>query len=147
MKMMSHILALDYGAKRTGVAKTDEAKIFAFGIKTVETKELWSFLEYYFQNNKVEKLVIGEPKRLNNEATHATTLVLAFVREFNKKYPNIPVVQVDERFTSKIAAQSMIEMGLKKSVRQQKERVDEISAVLILQSYLSQIEMNKFFKD
>ncbi|MEO9258241.1 MAG: Holliday junction resolvase RuvX [Crocinitomicaceae bacterium] len=136
---MSQIIALDYGGKRTGIATTDDAKIFAFGVGTVLTKELWPFLATYFQKHKVELLVLGEPKRLNNEATHATPLVHKFAEEFKKKYPEIPIQLIDERFTSKMASQSMIEMGMKKKDRQKKELVDEISAVIILQSYLSQV--------
>lgn len=119
-------------------SKTDENKIFAFGLKTIPTNTIWTFLEDYFQNNEVEMLVLGEPKRLNNEATHATPLVHQFATTFKQKFPSTPVKMVDERFTSKMASQSMLEMGLKKKDRQKKELVDEISAVLILQSYLSQ---------
>lgn len=134
---MSHILAFDYGAKRIGIAKTDEAKIFAFGLTTVPTKEIWHFLATYLAKNQVEKIIVGEPKRLNNEATHATSLVHQFVSDFQQKHPQLPIQLVDERFTSKMASQSMLDMGLKKKERQNKELVDEISATLILQSYLS----------
>lgn len=136
---MARIIALDYGGKRTGVAETDDAKVFAFGVKTIPTSTIWVFLNDYFKKNAVELLVIGNPKRLNNEATHATPLVHQFAKEFQIKYPATPIAFVDERFTSKMASQSMIEMGLKKKDRQNKEIVDEISATLILQSYLAQI--------
>ena len=136
---MSQIIALDYGGKRTGVATTDDAQIFAFGVGTVLTKELWAFLATYFQKHKVDLIVLGEPKRLNNDATHATPLVNKFAEAFKKKYPEIPIQLIDERFTSKMASQSMLEMGMKKKNRQKKELVDEISAVIILQSYLSQV--------
>jgi putative holliday junction resolvase len=134
---MPRILALDYGQKRTGIAATDDLQIIASGVGTVLTKDLFDFLKTYFLKNTVEGLVVGEPKRLNNEATHSTAMVYEFVDKFKKAYPTIPVYLEDERFTSKMASQSMIEMGMKKKDRQRKELVDEISAVLILQSYLA----------
>jgi putative Holliday junction resolvase len=134
--IMPKLLALDYGMKRTGVAATDDLQIIASGVGTVLTKDLFDFLKTYFAKNKVEALVVGEPKRMNNEDTHATPLVREFVEKFKKFYPEIPVHMEDERFTSKMASQSMIDMGMKKKDRQRKELVAEISAVNILQSYM-----------
>lgn len=133
---MPRLLALDYGMKRTGVAATDDSQIIASGVGTVLTADLSDFLSNYLTKYKVEALVVGEPRRLNDEPTHATELVHSFVEKFKKKFPDVPVHLEDERFTSKMASQSMLQMGLKKKDRRKKELVDEISAVLILQSFM-----------
>lgn len=133
---MPRLLALDYGMKRTGVAATDDSQIIASGVGTVLTTDLFDFLSDYLTKYKVEALVVGEPRRLNDEPTHATELVHNFVEKFKKKFPDVPVHLEDERFTSKMASQSMLQMGLKKKDRRRKELVDEISAVLILQSFM-----------
>lgn len=129
-------MAIDYGAKRTGIAVTDELKIIASGLCTVETKELISFLSDYFTKNEVEAVALGDPKRLNNEAAQSAPLVNKFEEQFKKKFPAIPVFRVDERFTSKMAFQTMIDSGLKKKQRQNKALIDEISATIILQSFM-----------
>lgn len=132
---MARILALDYGTKRTGIAVTDELKLIASGLTTVDTKELLSFLKVYFQKEEVELILIGEPKRLNNVASDVEVEIEKF-RESLTKITSIPIKRIDERFTSKIAAQTMLDGGLKKKQRKNKALLDEISATLILQSYL-----------
>ncbi|CAM1370618.1 Holliday junction resolvase RuvX [Tenacibaculum xiamenense] len=133
---MGRILAIDYGKKRTGIAVTDELQIIASGLATVSTDELISFLKDYIQKENVELFVIGEPKRLNNTASESESLIIPFLQQLSKEIPTIPVQRVDERFTSKMAFQTMIDSGLKKKQRQNKALIDEISATIILQSYL-----------
>lgn len=133
---MAKVLALDYGQKRTGVAVTDDMQIIASGLKTVETKLLFEFLTKYFADEDVESVVLGEPKQMNFEASESEVHIQKFVKLFEKKYPKMPLIRVDERFTSKMAFQTMIDSGLSKKKRQNKALVDEISATIILQSYL-----------
>ena len=134
---MARILAIDFGKKRTGIAVTDELQIIASGLTTVETPELLAFLEKYFSQEKVETVVIGEPKRMNNEPSEVTPLIEKFIEKFAKKFPTMPVERMDERFTSKMAFQTMIDSGLKKKQRQNKALVDEIAATIILQDFLN----------
>ena len=134
---MARILAIDYGKKRTGIAITDELQIIASGLTTVNTKELLSFLENYIQSEKVELFIIGEPKQMNNEVSESEQLITPFMERLKIKIPTIPIKRVDERFTSKMAFQTMIDSGLSKKKRQNKALVDEISATIILQTYLS----------
>ena len=133
---MGRILAIDYGLKRTGIAVTDPLKIIASGLTTIDSKLLISFLQNYFLKEDVECIVIGDPKRLNGEPNQATPLVTAFIVEFVKKFPQMPIIKVDERFTSKMAFQTMIDAGLKKKARQNKATIDMVSATIILQTYL-----------
>ena len=133
---MAKIIAIDYGAKRTGLAATDDLKIIASGLCTVETTQLMDFLENYFQKNSVEAIVLGYPKRLDGSDTHNTKPVEELVVKLNRKFPAISVHLEDERFTSKMARASMLDMGIKKKNRQKKELIDEISAVLILREFL-----------
>jgi putative Holliday junction resolvase len=133
---MARILAIDYGQKRTGIAITDELQIIASGLTTVNTKELIDFLSNYMRNEKVELILVGEPKQKDGSASESEALIGPFLKQLDKKFPDIPVKRVDERFTSKMAFQSMIEGGLKKKQRQNKALVDEISATIILQDYL-----------
>ena len=133
---MPRILAIDYGLKRTGIAVTDPLKIIATGLTTVESKQLIPFLKDYFSKEQVELIIIGEPKNLDDSDTHATPLVRKIIGELEKNFPLIPVKKVDERFTSKMASQAMIEMGMKKKQRQNKALVDEIAATIMLQEYL-----------
>ncbi len=135
---MGRILAIDYGLKRTGIAVTDPLKIIANGLTTVETKNLITFLKDYFSKEEVECIVIGDPKRLNGEPNQATPLVAAFILELEKNFSKIPIKKIDERFTSKMAFQTMIDAGLNKKARQNKATVDMVSATIILQSYLGQ---------
>ncbi|MEH6658364.1 Holliday junction resolvase RuvX [Leeuwenhoekiella marinoflava] len=132
---MGRILALDFGTKRTGIAVTDELKLIASGLTTVNTKELLTFLKAYFAKESVELILLGEPKRLNNVASDVEVAISKF-RESLEKITTIPIERVDERFTSKMAAQSMLDGGLKKKKRKNKALLDEISATIILQSYL-----------
>jgi putative Holliday junction resolvase len=133
---MARILAIDYGKIRTGIAITDELQIIASGLTTVATKELMPFLKEYIANENVELIVIGEPKQKDGTASQSEILIEGFLKKLKKALPNIPVKRIDERFTSKMAFQTMIDSGLKKKQRQNKALVDEISATLILQSYL-----------
>lgn len=133
---MGRILAIDYGKKRTGIAVTDELQIIASGLTTVATSELIAFLEDYATRENVELFLVGLPKRLNNTASESEALIAPFLKNLEDKFPNIPMKRVDERFTSKMAFQTMIDSGLKKKQRQNKALVDEISATIILQSYL-----------
>lgn len=136
---MGRLIALDYGLKRTGIAETDDLQIIASGLTTVETPDLFKFLVQYFSKHKVDAIILGEPKRLNGEATHNTQPVLDLKEKLAGTFGHIPVILVDERFTSKMAVQTMIDSGLKKKQRQNKALVDEISATIILQSYMSSI--------
>ncbi|SEB42565.1 putative holliday junction resolvase [Tenacibaculum sp. MAR_2009_124] len=133
---MGRILAIDYGKKRTGIAVTDELQIIASGLATINTSELILFLKEYVKKENVELFVIGEPKRLNNTASESEVLITPFLKQISKEIPMIPVKRIDERFTSKMAFQTMIDSGLKKKQRQNKALIDEISATIILQSYL-----------
>jgi len=133
---MARILAIDYGKKRTGIAVTDNLQIIASGLTTVPTKELYPFLKEYTNNEKVELFLVGEPKQMDNSASESEALIIPFIDDLIKMFPSIPIKRIDERFTSKMAFQTMIDSGLKKKQRQNKALVDEISATIILQSYL-----------
>jgi putative holliday junction resolvase len=130
------IIAIDYGLKRTGLAVTDPLQIIATGLTTVESKQLIPFLKDYFSKEQVELIIIGEPKNMDDSDTHATPLVEKCIQDLQKNFPHIPVKKVDERFTSKMASQAMIDMGLKKKQRRDKALIDEIAATIILQDYL-----------
>jgi putative Holliday junction resolvase len=131
------ILALDYGQKRTGIAVTDELQIIASGLTTVPSETAIAFLSDYFAKEKVAKVLIGEPKQMNNTPSESAPLIDAFVKKFEKAFPDMPVVRVDERFTSKMAFQAMIDSGLGKKQRQNKALIDEISATIMLRDYLT----------
>jgi putative Holliday junction resolvase len=133
---MGRVLAIDYGVKKTGIAVTDELQIIASGLTTVDTKDLISFLESYVKEEDVELFVIGLPKQMNNEPSESEKYIIPFISQLEKRIAHIPIIRVDERFTSKMAFQAMIDGGLTKKQRKNKELVDEISATLILQSYL-----------
>ena len=133
---MGRIIAIDFGEKRTGIAVTDELKIIASGLTTVETKDLLSFLKEYTEKETVELFVVGEPKQMNNTESESEEHIKNFLISLQKNFPTIPFERVDERFTSKMAFQTMIDSGLKKKQRRNKALVDEISATIILQSYL-----------
>lgn len=133
---MARILALDYGTIRTGIAITDEMQLIASGLTTVLTKDLLPFLKKYFTEEKVETVVLGEPKQMSGIPSESENQILKFLDKFQKQFPNINVERQDERFTSKLAVQSMITSGVKKKQRQNKALVDEISATIILQSFL-----------
>ena len=133
---MGRILAIDYGTKRTGIAVTDELQLIASGLTTVATKDLIRFLKDYISKETVELFIIGEPKQMNNEASESEAFIKGFIKRLSKSIPDIPVKRVDERFTSKMAFQTMIDSGLKKNQRKNKALIDEISATIILQSYM-----------
>jgi putative Holliday junction resolvase len=133
---MSQILAMDFGSKRTGIAVTDDMQIIASGLTTVATPSLLGFLEDYLKKEKVELFLIGEPKQMDATPSESENLIGRFLKKLKSKFPDVPVERVDERFTSKMAVQAMIEGGVKKNKRRSKELIDEISATLILQSYL-----------
>ena len=136
---MARIISIDYGKKRTGLAVTDPLQIIATGLTTVETPKLFLFLKDYFAKEPVELIIMGEPKNWDETDTHATPLVKKAVERLKKEFPAIPIKMVDERFTSKMASQAMIEMGMKKKQRQNKALVDEIAATIMLQEYLRSI--------
>ena len=138
VNILARILALDYGTKRTGIAITDDLQIIASGLTTVETKNIFSFLMQYLKTENVELFVVGEPKQMNNTESESEQFIKLFVEKLKTTFPKIPVKRVDERFTSKMAFQSMIDSGLKKKQRQNKALIDEISATIILQTYLEQ---------
>jgi len=131
------LLAIDYGLKRTGIAITDEMQIIASGLITVPSDTAIAFLKDYFGKEQVEKVLIGEPKQMNNEPSQSAALIEEFVQKFKLQFPDMPVIRVDERFTSKLAFKVMIDSGLKKKQRQDKGLIDEISATIMLQDYLS----------
>ena len=136
---MGRILSIDYGRKRTGIAVTDPLQIIAGGLATVATSQLLDWLRAYMEKEKVELVVVGEPWQTNGKPSENLPRVRAFVRSLNKAFPELPVVYYDERFTSVLAHQAMIDGGLKRKARQDKALVDEISATIILQSYLESI--------
>ena len=140
LKNLSRILAIDYGKKRTGVAVTDILQIIANGLTTVPTHQLMDFILKYVESEPVERIIVGHPKQMNNQESENMRNIVPFINQLKKKLPNIPVELVDERFTSVLAHQAMLDGGLKKKDRQNK---DEISATTILQSYL---ESKKYIK-
>lgn len=135
---MGRIMAIDYGRKRTGLAVTDAQQIIATGLATVETGKLMPFLENYVKSEVVECFVVGEAKRMDNTPSESAQYIEPFVEALQQKFPDIAVRRVDERFTSKMAFQAMIDGGLKRKRRQDKALIDTVSAVIILQSYMQQ---------
>jgi putative holliday junction resolvase len=136
---MGRILAIDYGQKRVGIAVTDEMKIIANGLATVHVKDVIAFLKDYCAREQVECIVVGEPLDMKSQASDASRFIEPFVKHLRKQFPEIPVERMDERFTSQMAMQTMIDAGLSKKARRNKELVDTISATLILQSYLEKL--------
>ncbi len=135
---MAQILAVDYGKARCGIAATDDMQIIASGLETVKTPLIFDFLKSYFQLNKVETLVVGQPTDLRGNMSAVETDILMFIAEFEKQFPTIPVVRFDERFTSKMASFFISQSGKNKKQREQKELIDKVSATIILQNYLEQ---------
>ncbi|MFI5149735.1 MAG: Holliday junction resolvase RuvX [Bacteroidia bacterium] len=133
---MGRIMAIDYGTKRVGIAVSDPSRIIASGLTTVHAKDIISFLKEYFQKEKVDVVVLGDPKKMDNTPSESSRYVEAFLKNLQKTFPDLRIERVDERFTSKMAFQTMIDSGLKKKDRQNKELVDEISATLILQTFM-----------
>lgn len=134
---MSRILAIDYGIKRTGIAVTDELQIIASGLTTIPSETAIAFLIDYFSKENVSKVLIGEPKQMNGDPSESTPIIEKFVTAFKTAFPEMQIVRVDERFTSKMAIKTMIDSGLKKKQRQNKGLVDEIAATILLQDYLT----------
>jgi putative holliday junction resolvase len=137
---MSKILAIDFGLKRTGLAITDDSRIFAFGLETVDSKDLMTYLKKVVVQEKIDTIVLGEPKRLNNEDTHISENVRLLKEALVTNFPSIVIVLLDERFTSKMASQAISMMGKNKNTHQNKGLVDKVSATLILQSYLQSLD-------
>jgi len=133
---MGRILAIDYGTKRTGIAITDELQLIASGLTTVHTKELIPFLQNYLASEKVELILVGEPKQKDGTHSDVEVDIQKFLSKLSKALSEIEIKRVDERFTSKMAFQTMIDSGLSKKKRQNKALIDEISATIILQEYL-----------
>ena len=133
---MARIMSIDYGGKRTGLAVTDPLQIIATGLTTVQSKDMIPFLKKYFLQEEVELIIIGEPKNWDESDTHATPLVREAIKKLQKEFPGIPLKTVDERYTSKMAKDAMLQMGMKKKDRQNKKNVDEIAATMMLQEYL-----------
>lgn len=138
---MSRILAIDYGTKRSGIAVSDPLQLIANGLTTVPTHQLLTFVKDYVAHEAVERILIGQPKQMNNEASSNMQRIVPFVASLKKQIPNIPIEYVDERFTSVLAHQAMLDGGLKKKARQDKALVDEISATIILRDYLESKRM------
>ena len=137
---MGRILSIDYGKKRIGIAATDELQMIANGLTTVGVEEIVPFLKTYTQNESVELFLVGEPKQMDYTDSSVCKYIDAFIKKLQKEFPSIPIKRIDERFTSKMAFQTMIDAGLNKKKRQNKALVDTISATIILQSYLESLE-------
>ncbi|MGM0613217.1 MAG: Holliday junction resolvase RuvX [Bacteroidota bacterium] len=133
---MGRIVAIDYGRKRVGIAVTDPGKIIANSLTTVHSKDIFTFLKDYVNKEEVEGVVVGEAKQMDNSASESAEFIEPFVKKLKKTFPEIPVERVDERFTSKMALDAMIQGGTKKKDRQDKGRIDAVSATIILQSYM-----------
>lgn len=129
-------MAFDYGTKRIGIAVSDSMQIIASPLTTIHPEGIWKFLSDYLSGEQVETFVIGKPKQLDGTASESDQHVVGFSRKLRKTYPDIPIVEVDERFTSKIASRTIAQSGMKKSKRQDKGLIDKVSAVLILQTYM-----------
>ncbi|MBC5833380.1 Holliday junction resolvase RuvX [Flavobacterium sp. F372] len=134
---MARILSIDYGLKRTGIAVTDDFQIIASGLTTIPSADLIAFLKTYFSKENVETVIIGEPKQMNGLPSESAEIIEKFIVQFHAEFPTIKMERVDERFTSKMAFQTMIDSGLKKKQRQNKGLIDEIAATILLQDYLN----------
>ena len=134
---MPRILSIDYGIKRTGIAITDEMQIIASGLTTIPSETLITFLKDYFSKEKVEQVIIGEPKQMDGTPSQSAEIIEKFIKTFKMSFPEMPLDRVDERFTSKMAFQTMIDSGLKKKQRQNKALIDEIAATIMLQDYMN----------
>lgn len=139
---MGRVVAIDFGRKRTGLAVTDPSRIIATALHTLPSQQVVGFLSSYVTTEQVDCFVVGEPKQMNNKPSESVVYIEPFIKQLQKNFPHIPVIRVDERFTSRMASQTIIKSGLKASQRRDKALVDRISAVLILQSYL-EMSQNK----
>jgi putative holliday junction resolvase len=133
---MPRVIAIDYGGKRTGIAVTDPLQIIATGLATIDSRQLIPFLKNYFLTEQVELMIVGMPKNWDESDTHGTPLARAAIKKLQQAFPTIPIKEVDERNTSKMAKAAMLEMGMKKKDRQIKGNVDIIAATIILQEHL-----------
>ncbi len=133
---MGRLMAIDYGRKRVGIAVTDEQQIIATALTTVAAKDIMDFLKDYLSKEKVDRFIVGEPRQMNNLPSESVAFIRPFIKQLRKQFPSVPVVEVDERFTSKMAGQTLAHSGLKKKDRQNKGLLDRISATIILQSYM-----------
>lgn len=136
---MARILAIDYGGKRTGIAVTDPLQIIATGLTTISSPDLIPFLKKYFADESVELVIIGLPKNWDETDTHGTAPAQAAIKKIQKEFPQMPLKTVDERYTSKMAKDAMLEMGMKKAQRRDKKLVDEIAATIMLQEYMQSV--------
>jgi putative holliday junction resolvase len=134
---VARILAIDYGLKRTGIAVTDPLQMIATALTTIESERIFTFLAEYFKKEAVELILIGDPRNLDDSPTHITADVARIIGILHRKFPDIAVKTVDERYSSVLAARAMVEMGMKKKQRQAKEKTDQIAAAMMLQEYLS----------
>lgn len=139
---MGRIIALDYGRKRVGIAVTDELQIIANGLTTVNTNDILPYLKKYIASETVSCIVVGKPMQMDYTESESEKYIAPFLKSLSKQFPDIPVVRIDERFTSKIAFQTMIDSGINKKSRQNKELIDTISATIILQTYMETINKN-----
>ena len=137
--LMPRIICIDYGGKRTGLAVTDPLQIIATALTTIESKELIPFLKDYFSKEQVELILVGMPLNLDDSPTHGTALVVAAIKQLEKNFPTIPIKTVDERYSSKLASQAMVQMGMKKKDRQVKGNIDQIAATMLLQEYMNNL--------
>jgi len=141
---LARILAIEYGQKRVGLAVTDEGEISATPLTTVHSKDIIAYLKDYLNREKVELFVVGEPRQMNNQASESVKFTEPFVRLLAKTFPDVKIARIDERFTSKIAQKAILDAGTKKKERQNKELIDMVSAVIILQSYLESRSFGNF---
>lgn len=139
---MSKYVGIDYGQKKIGLSVTDDNKVFAFPLKTVKNIDFFDFIFDFIKKNNVEKFVIGKPTRMSGESSEIEAEIIEFIKKLERKFPNIPIVRFDERFTSKIAMKSILSAGAKKKLRLNKEIVDKISATIILRDFLEYITKN-----
>lgn len=140
---MGRILAIDYGQKRVGIAVTDKLKIIATNLTTVASKDIFDFLKNYLIKEKVDIIIIGLAKKINNTESSSMKFIKPFTEKLKKTYPDLPIEMYDERFTSKLAFQTMIDSGANKKTRRNKELIDSISATILLQNYLEYLKFNK----
>jgi putative holliday junction resolvase len=139
---MGRIIALDYGHKRIGIAVTDELQLIANGLTTVNPNEIMPYLKKYIASETVSCIVVGKPMQMNNTESESEKFITPFLKSLSKQFPDIPVVRIDERFTSKMAFQTMIDSGISKKSRQNKKLIDTISATIILQTYMETTNKN-----
>lgn len=139
---MSKYIGIDYGQKKIGLSVTDDDKVFAFPLETVKKIDFFDFIIDFTKKNNVEKFIVGKPIRMSGENSQIESEIIKFIKNLERKFPEIPVIRFDERFTSKIATKSILSAGVKKKIRLNKEIVDKISATIILRDFLEYIKKN-----